>query len=70
MHQRHAIEGKLAMILKGARPMDKRRILRSAATGAWLSTLPSLLNGSDLSAEEFRDGVRLRFGLPPTSLPP
>jgi hypothetical protein len=58
------------MILKGARPMDKRRILRSAATGAWLSTLPSLLNGSDLSAEEFRDGVRLRFGLPPTSLPP
>jgi hypothetical protein len=50
--------------------MDKRRILWSAATGAWLSNLPSLLNGSDLSAEEFRDGLRLRFGLPPISLPP
>ena len=51
-------------------PMDKRRILRSASTGAWLTTMPSLLNGSDLSAEEFRDGVRLRLGLTPKALPP
>ena len=49
--------------------MDKRRIIRSAGTGAWLTTMPSLLNGSDLSAEEFRDGIRLRFGLTPTALP-
>ncbi|KAI2504762.1 hypothetical protein MHU86_9698 [Fragilaria crotonensis] len=68
-HQRHATEGRLAAILDGSRPMEKRRIIRSAATGAWLSR-PSLLNGSDLSAEEFRDGVRLRLGLTPTSLPP
>jgi hypothetical protein len=68
--QRQAHEGRLEAILEGSRPMEKRRILRSAATGAWLSTLPSLLNGSDLSAEEFRDGVRLRLGLTPTSLPP
>ena len=54
--QRHANEGKLAAILERSRPMEKRRILRSAKTGAWLSTLPSLLNGSDLSAEEFQDG--------------
>jgi hypothetical protein len=57
--QRRAHEGRLDAILEGLRPMDKRRILRLAATGAWLSTLPSLLNGSDLSAEELRDGVRL-----------
>jgi hypothetical protein len=68
--QRRATDNRLAAILRGARPMEKRRIIRSAATGAWLSTRPSLLNGSDLSAEEFRDGVRLRLGLPPTSLPP
>ena len=68
--QRQLTEGRLDVILAGARPMDKRRILRSAATGAWLNTLPSLLNGSDLSAEEFRDGLRLRFGMTPTSLPP
>ncbi|KAI2510018.1 hypothetical protein MHU86_4444 [Fragilaria crotonensis] len=69
-HQRHATEGRLAAILEGSRPMERRRIIRSAATGAWLSTRPNLLNGSDLSAEEFRDGVRLRLGLTPTSLPP
>jgi hypothetical protein len=60
----------LDAVIANSRPPEKRRIARSAATGAWLSTLPSLLNGSDLSAEEFRDGVGLRFGLTPTSLPP
>ncbi|KAI2506095.1 hypothetical protein MHU86_8326 [Fragilaria crotonensis] len=83
-HKRDASRGRLAAkasrsrvhasrldaILASSRPLEKRRIVRSAATGAWLSTLPSLLNGSDLSAEEFRDGVRLRFGLTPASLPP
>jgi hypothetical protein len=49
--------------------MDERRIKRSAKTGAWLTTLPNLLNGSDLSADEFRDGTRLRLGLTPTTLP-
>jgi hypothetical protein len=68
--QRRATESRLAAILEESRPMEKRRITRSATTGAWLSTRPSLLNGSDLSAEEFRDGVRLRLGLTPTSLPP
>jgi hypothetical protein len=42
----------------------------SATTGAWLTTLPNILNGSDLSADKFRDGVRLRLGMQPTSLPP
>ena len=60
----------LSTILANAKPMDKRRIKRSAKTGAWLTTLPNLLNGSDLSADEFRDGARLRLGLTPTALPP
>jgi hypothetical protein len=60
----------LSTILANAKPMDKRRIKRSAKTGAWLTTLPNLLNGSDLSADEFRDGARLRLGLIPTALPP
>ena len=50
--------------------MDKRRIKRPSSTGAWLTTMPNLLNRSDLSAEEFRDGLRLRFGLKPTAMPP
>ncbi len=46
-HQCHATKGRLAAILDGAQPMDKRCILQLAETGAWLSTLPSLLNGSE-----------------------
>ena len=60
----------LKTILSTASPFDKRRIKRSSSTGAWLTTLPNILNGSDLSADEFRDGVRLRLGLKPTALPP
>jgi hypothetical protein len=59
----------LSNLLAASTPFDKRRIVRSASTGAWLTTLPNTLNGSDLSTEEFRDGVRLRLGLQPTALP-
>ena len=63
------LETQLATILDAARPADKRRITRSKTTGAWLTTMPSLLNGTVLSAEEFRDSIRLRLGLTPHSLP-
>jgi hypothetical protein len=69
-HLRLTNEDVLFTILAAAKPMEKRRITRSADTGAWLTTLPTLLNGSDLSADEFRDGARLRLGLTPTALPP
>ena len=68
--QRTTHKASLDALLSGARPTDKRRILRSSATGAWLTTMPSLLNGSDLSADEFRDGARIRIGLTPNALPP
>ena len=70
LRQKTTHDDTLTAILSTATPIDKRRIKRSATTGAWLTTLPNLLNGSELSAEEFRDGVRLRLGLKPTSLPP
>jgi hypothetical protein len=60
----------LASILTSSSPVDKRRITRSAKTGSWLSSIPSSINGTDLSAEEFRDNIRLRFGLQPKALPP
>jgi hypothetical protein len=69
-HQRELNDDTLSTILETAKPMDKRRIQRSKKTGAWLTTLPNILNGTDLSAEEFRDGLRLRLGLKPTALPP
>ena len=47
----------------------QKRLKRSKRTGTWLTLLPNRLNGTDLSATEFRDGIRLRFGLVPLALP-
>jgi hypothetical protein len=51
------------------RPAAARRTQRSRETGAWITATPDRLNGTDLSAEEFRDSLRLRFGLLPSFLP-
>ena len=36
---------------------------------AWLSAVPHRLNGTELSREEFRDNIRLRYGLMPQDIP-
>ena len=37
--------------------------------GAWLRDVPHHLNGMDLSQEEFRDNLCLRYGLMPQDIP-
>jgi len=50
-------------------PRHTRRILmRGCGSGAWLSVLPSTVNGTELSAQEFRDpshcdGCGLKFSV-------
>jgi hypothetical protein len=50
-------------------PATQKRMLRAKETGAWLTSMPDCLNGTELSADEFRDSLRLRFGLVPLGLP-
>jgi hypothetical protein len=54
------------VLREGARPLQ-----RSRETGSWIltATPDQRANGTDRLAEEFRDGVRLRFGLLPSFLP-
>jgi hypothetical protein len=59
----------LALLSAEAAPSARRRLLRSKETGMWLTTMPNRLNGTELSAEEFRDSLRLRLGLAPLGLP-
>jgi hypothetical protein len=59
----------LSRLCLAARPTASRRMRRSKETGAWLTLTPNTLNGTELSEEEFRDNLRLRFGLQPLSLP-
>jgi hypothetical protein len=57
--------------LKAAAPdrLARFRLQRAQETGAWLTTMPESLNGTELTEDEFRDSLRLRFGLCPTHLP-
>jgi hypothetical protein len=48
---------------------ERRAILRGQSTGQWLSVLPSTVNGTELSAQEFRDSLLLRYGRSPPDLP-
>ena len=42
---------------------EKNILHRETRNGAWLSAVPHRLNGKELSWEEFRDNLRLRYGL-------
>jgi hypothetical protein len=42
---------------------------RGKQTGQWLSVTPSAFNGTELSAQEFRDALLLRYRRSPGDLP-
>jgi hypothetical protein len=48
---------------------NRRTILRGKETGQWLSVLPSTVNGTELSAQEFRDALLLWYARCPPDLP-
>ena len=48
---------------------EKNRLHRAIKNRAWLSAVPHRLNGTELSQEEFRDNLRLRYGLMPQDIP-
>ncbi len=42
--------------------------MRGKDTGQWLSAVPSLVNGTELARQEFRDALLLRLALSPRDL--
>ena len=50
-------------------PSVARRDKRNCAAGAWLSVFPNRLNGTGLSADKWRDNVRLRYNHSPLDMP-
>ena len=47
---------------------DRNCIHRATSTGACISAVPHHLNGKELSQEEFRNNLRLRYGLMPQDI--
>ena len=50
-------------VMQGMDPHTKRRTLRNKESGAWISIQPTYINGLTLSKDEWRDGMRMRYGL-------
>ena len=46
-----------------------RRDERNKQNGCWLTVIPLRVNGTDLSANEFRDNIRLRYNFAPLDMP-
>jgi hypothetical protein len=49
------------LLASGLSRDNKRTILQGKGTGGWLSVLPSTVNSTKLSAQEFRDNVLLHY---------
>lgn len=66
-HERH--KSTLQSIVRNMSPSKQRTILRGGKTGQWLSVMPTLISGTLLSAQEFRDSLHLRYARTPPGFP-
>ena len=65
----HINLGKVARRKELAGAQESNCLHRATMLGVWLSALPHRLNITQLSWEEFRDNIRLRYGLMPQDIP-
>lgn len=49
---------------------ERAKLESAAESGAWLTAMPRRINGTEMSMDEFRDALRLRYDLTPLSLEP
>ncbi|EJK56097.1 hypothetical protein THAOC_24081, partial [Thalassiosira oceanica] len=63
-------EESLVVQLGQKKPSLKNKLVRASNSGTWLSEIPNNLCDNILSAVEFRDNIRLRYGLVPLNLEP
>ena len=56
-------EGVISAINNQENPLAKRCLDCAAMDGSWLRVLPSIINVTNFSDDEFWDNVRLKFGL-------
>ena len=61
-------EEALAATLAGGLVQSAQRLRWATKTGAWMTVQPSILNGTDLGAQEWRDALFLWYVLEPPDL--
>jgi hypothetical protein len=67
-HRTKKLDSTMTNILGGLECDTCRTILQGKETGQWLSVMPSNLNGTELSAQEFRDALLLHHAKTPGNL--
>ena len=65
----HVEIGDLARQKELSGGQERNRINRATRNGEWISSVPHRLNSTEFSQEEFRDNLRLRYGLMPQDIP-
>ena len=66
--KKHVEMAELARRKKLAGVQERNHFNGATRDGAWLSDVPHHLNGTELSRKEFRDNLRLRYGLMPQDI--
>ena len=64
----HVELGEIARKKELAGDQERNRIHRATSNGECISAVPHHLNGTELSQEEFRNNLRLRYGLMPQDI--
>ena len=68
-HEEEADTTLLVAWVAASKP-DAQRLGRIHWNGTWISVLPSIVNGIELWAQEWRDSLFLRYSIKPTDFPP
>ena len=71
-HRKTRHDGEVAFhtaLMERSPPKVKKRMERSTAAGAWLSTIPDRFSGTELTKDEWLDNVAIRYGRRPANLP-
>ena len=67
--KKHAELAELAGQKKLSGGRERNHLHRATMNGAWLSAVPHRRNGTELSWEEFRVNICLKYGLMPQDIP-
>ena len=49
--------------------LDARRLRQGTKTGAWITVLPSMVDGTEMGSQECHDALYLCYGIEPPDLP-
>ena len=68
LEKMHVELGELSRQKELAGGQERNRLHRATRNGSWLSAVPDRINVTELSLYEFRDNLRLRYGLMPQDI--